>query len=157
MTAHWPIPAGLHTTSTRLPVESMLPPFGGAVLGTRHAFKAPAALRLNHWALSGDWTMEEQAATLNEAGGQIAYRFHARDLHLVMGPSVPGTSVRFRVFLDGQPPDAAHGIDVDGQGHGTVAEQRLHQLIRHPGPVTDRTFEITFLDPHVQAYAFTFG
>jgi thiol-disulfide isomerase/thioredoxin len=130
---------------------------GGAVLGTRHAFKAPEALRLNHWALSGDWTMEEQAATLNEAGGQIAYRFHARDLHLVMGPSVPGTSVRFRVLLDGQPPDAAHGIDVDGQGHGRVAEQRLHQLIRHPGPVTDRTFEITFFDPHVQAYAFTFG
>jgi len=130
---------------------------GGAVLGKRHAYTVPAELRLNHWALSGDWTLEDQAATLNEANGQIAYRFHARDLHLVMGPAVRGASVRFRVLIDGQPPGAAHGVDVDDQGHGTVAEQRLHQLIRHPGPITDRTFEITFLDPEVQAYAFTFG
>ena len=101
--------------------------------------------------------MDEQAATLNEAGGQIAYRFHARELHLVMGPAVLGTSVRFRVLLEGHPPGAAHGTDVDDQGHGTVSDQRLHQLIRHPGPVTDRTYEITFLDPGVQAYAFTFG
>ena len=101
--------------------------------------------------------MEEQAATANEADGQIAYRFHARDLNLVMGPAAPGTSVRFRVLLDGQPPGAAHGADVDEQGNGTVAEQRLHQLIRQPGPVTDRTIEITFPDPGVQAYAFTFG
>jgi hypothetical protein len=101
--------------------------------------------------------MEEQAATLNEAGGQIAYRFHARDLHLVMGPAAPGTAVRFRVLLDGQPPGAAHGADIDSQGNGTVAEQRLHQLIRQPGTVTDRIFEITFLDPGVQAYSFTFG
>ncbi len=130
---------------------------GGAVPGQRHAYTAPAQLRLNHWALSGDWTMAEQAATASEAGGQIAYRFHARDLHLVMGPAVEGTPVRFRLLIDGQPPGAAHGADVDGQGHGTVAEQRLHQLIRQPGPVTDRTFEITFPDPGVQAYAFTFG
>jgi thiol-disulfide isomerase/thioredoxin len=120
---------------------------GGAVLGERHAYKAPAELRLNHWALSRDWTMEERAITLNEASGQIAYRFHARDLHLVMGPAALATSVRFRVLIDGQPPGAAHGTDVDDQGHGTVAEQRLHQLIRQPGPVTGRTFEITFLDP----------
>jgi len=130
---------------------------GGAVPGKRHAYEAPAELRLNHWALAGDWTMEDQAATLNQAGGQIAYRFHARDLHLVMGPAVEGTPVRFRVLIEGQPPGAAHGVDVDDQGHGTVAEQRLHQLIRQPGPITDRTFEITFLDPGVQAYAFTFG
>ena len=117
----------------------------------------PAELRLNYWALSGDWTMEEQAATANEAGGQIAYRFHARDLNLVMGPATPGTSVRFQVRIDGQPPGAAHGLDVDDQGHGTVTEQRLHQLIRQPEPVTERTFEITFLDPGVQAYSFTFG
>jgi hypothetical protein len=130
---------------------------GGAVPGKRHVYTAPAELRLNHWALSGDWTMEEQAAALNEAGGQIVCRFHARDLHLVMGPAVPGTSVRFRMLIDGQPPGAAHGIDVDDQGKGTVAEQRLHQLIRQPGPVADRTFEITFLDPGVEAYAFTFG
>ena len=130
---------------------------GGAVLGKRHAYKAPAELRLNHWALSGDWTTEEQAITLNEASGQIAYRFHARDLHLVMGPAALGTSARFRVLIDGQPPGAAHGTDTDDQGHGTAAEQRLHQLIRQPGLVTGRTFEITFLDPDVQAYAFTFG
>src|ERR1700678_1027624 len=125
--------------------------------GRRHAYTAPAELRLNHWALSGDWTMEEQAATANEADGQLAYRFHARDLNLVMGPATPGTSVRFRVLLDGQPPGAAHGADIDRPGDGTVADQRLHQLIRQPGTVTDRTFEITFLDPRVQAYSFTFG
>ncbi len=130
---------------------------GGAVPGKRHAYEIPPQLRLNHWALSGDWTMEEQAATLNEAGGQIAYRFHARDLHLVMGPAAPGTSVRFRVHIDGQPPGAAHGADADDEGIGTVAGQRLHQLIRQPGSVTDRTFEITFLDPGAQVYAFTFG
>ncbi len=130
---------------------------GGAVLGKRQVYTAPAQLRPNHWALSGEWTVEEQAATLNEANGQISYRFHARDLHLVMGPGVRGTSIRFRMLLDGQPPGAAHGVDVDDQGNGTVAEQRLYQLLRQTGPITDRTFEITFLDPEVQAYAFTFG
>jgi thiol-disulfide isomerase/thioredoxin len=129
----------------------------GAALGKRHTYTAPAELRLNHWALSGDWTMGEQATTLNTANGQITYRFHARDLHLVMGPAVLGTSVRFRVLIDGQPPGAARGVDVDDHGNGTVTEQRLHQLVRQPGPVTDRTFEITFLDPEVEAYAFTFG
>jgi hypothetical protein len=130
---------------------------GGAVPGKRHAYEIPAQLRLNHWALSGDWTMEEQTVTLNEAGGQVAYRFHARDLHLVMGPEAPGAPVRFRVRIDGQPPAAAHGADIDEGGNGTLAEQRLHQLIRQPGPVTDRTFEITFPDPGAQVYAFTFG
>jgi thiol-disulfide isomerase/thioredoxin len=130
---------------------------GGAVPGDRHAYQVPAELRLNQWALSGDWTMDDEAATLNEAGGQIAYRFHARDLHLVMGPAGPEEPVRFRVLVDGQPPGAAHGADVDDDGHGTVAGQRLHQLIRQPGQVTDRTFEITFSGPGVQAYAFTFG
>jgi thiol-disulfide isomerase/thioredoxin len=130
---------------------------GGAVPGKRHAYTAPAELRLNHWALSGDWTLEEQAATLNEAGGRIAYRFHARDLHLVMGPAAAGAPVRFRVLIDGRPPGAAHGVDVDGPGTGTVAEPRLYQLIRQGGPISDRTFEITFLDPGAQAYAFTFG
>jgi thiol-disulfide isomerase/thioredoxin len=130
---------------------------GGAVPGRRHVYTAPAELRLNHWALFGDWTMEDQAATLNTANGQITYRFHARDLHLVMGPATQGTSVRFRVFIDGQPPGAAHGVDVDEQGNATATEQRLHQLIRQPGPITDRTVEITYLDPGVQAFAFTFG
>jgi thiol-disulfide isomerase/thioredoxin len=130
---------------------------GGAVLSKRHAYTAPAELRLNHWALSGDWTMEEQAITLNTPNGHIAYRFHARDLHLVMGPAARGTPVRFRVLIDGEPPGAAHGTDVDDQGNGTVTQPRLYQLIRQRAPVTERTFEITFLDPGVQAYAFTFG
>ncbi|HSS10865.1 MAG TPA: hypothetical protein VLL25_13330, partial [Acidimicrobiales bacterium] len=130
---------------------------GGAVAGRRHVYTAPAHLRLNEWALSGDWTVEEETTTLNTANGQIAYRFHARDLHLVMGPAAPGTSVRFRVLIDGHPPGTAHGSDVDDQGNGTVTEPRLYQLIRQHGPVTENTFEITFLDPGAQAYAFTFG
>jgi hypothetical protein len=130
---------------------------GGAAPGKRHVYTAPDELRLNHWALSGDWTMGEQAVRLNAAGGQIAYRFHARDLHLITAPAVRGTSVRFRVLLDGRSPDASHGLDVDDQGHGEVTEQRLYQLIRQPGSITDRTVVITFLDPAVEAYAFTFG
>jgi thiol-disulfide isomerase/thioredoxin len=130
---------------------------GGAVPGRRHVYAAPAHLRLNEWALTGDWTAEEETTTLNTANGQIAYRFHARDLHLVMGPAARGTSVRFRVLIDGHPPGTAHGIDVDDQGNGTVTEPRLYQLIRQHGPVTENTFEITFLDPGVQASAFTFG
>ena len=94
---------------------------------------------------------------LNKANGRIAYRFHARDLHLVMGPAVRGTSVRFRVLIDGQPPGAAHGVDVDDQGNGTVTESRLYQLIRQPKPIVDRQFEIEFLDPGVAAFDFTFG
>jgi thiol-disulfide isomerase/thioredoxin len=130
---------------------------GGPVPGQPHAYTVPARLGLNHWALSGDWTIGDEATTLNAPNGQIACRFHARDLHLVMGPAAPGTSRRFRVGIDGQPPVAAHGTDVDEQGNGTVAGQRLYQLIRQQGPITDRTFEITFPDPGVQAYAFTFG
>ena len=130
---------------------------GGVLPGQPHAYSAPAQLRLNHWALSGDWTMGEQATRLNAAGGQVAYRFHARDLNLVMGPAAAGTSVRFRTLLDGQPPGPADGTDVDDQGHGTVAEQRLYQLIRQPGRITERTFEITFLDPGVETFSFTFG
>ena len=130
---------------------------GGAVLDEPRVYEAPARLRLNHWALSGDWTIEQQATVLNEANGRIAYHFHARDLHLVMGPAARGTSVRFRVFIDGQPPGAAHGIDVDDQGNGTVSEQRLYQLIRQPKPIADRLLEIEFLDSGVEALAFTFG
>jgi hypothetical protein len=98
-----------------------------------------------------------QAIVLNQAEGQIACRFHARDLNLVMGPAAPGSPVRFRVLLDGQPPSVAHGTDVDGDGNGTLAQQRVYQLIRQPGPITERTFEITFLNPGAQAYCFTFG
>jgi thiol-disulfide isomerase/thioredoxin len=130
---------------------------GGSVPGQGHVYTAPAELRLNDWALSGDWTMEEQATTLNGASGQIACRFHARDLNLVMGRAGAPAAAPFRVLLDGQPPSTAHGIDVDGQGHGTVTEPRLYQLIRQPGPVTERTFEITFPDPGAQAFSFTFG
>jgi len=129
----------------------------GAVLDTPHAYVAPARLRLNHWGLAGDWTVGRQSIVLNQAEGRIVYRFHARDLHLVVGPAGPGTPARFRVLLDGQPPGAAHGTDVDDQGNGTVTQPRLHQLIRQPGPISDRTLEVTFLDPGVQAYAFTFG
>jgi len=130
---------------------------GGAVLGKRHVYAAPAQLRLNHWALSGDWTMERQATVLNQANGRIAYRFHARDLHLVMGPAARGTSVRFRVLINGQPPGAAHGIDVDDQGNGTAIEQRLYQLIRQTKPIAERQVDIEFLDSGVEVFAFTFG
>jgi thiol-disulfide isomerase/thioredoxin len=129
----------------------------GAVLDTPHAYAAPARLRLNHWALAGAWTVGRQAVVLDQADGRIAYRFQARDLHLVIAPALTGTPVRFRVRVDGQPPGAAHGTDVDDQGNGTATEPRLYQLVRQPGPVTERTFEVTFLDPGVQAYAFTFG
>jgi thiol-disulfide isomerase/thioredoxin len=130
---------------------------GGSVLDKPHAYMLPARFRLNEWALSGDWTVTNQAAVLNKPNGGIAYRFHARDVHLVMGPAAPGTSVRFRVLIDGQPPGAAHGIDVDEQGNGTVTEQRLYQLIRQQKPIADRQFEIEFLAPGVEAFAFTFG
>jgi thiol-disulfide isomerase/thioredoxin len=130
---------------------------GNAVRDQRHVYSAPARLALNQWALVGDWTMGQEATALNAANGQIAFRFHARDLHLVMGSRTQGAAIRFRVLLDGQPPEAAHGLDVDGQGHGRVAEPRLYQLIRQPGPIRDRTFEIEFLDPGVETFSFTFG
>jgi thiol-disulfide isomerase/thioredoxin len=130
---------------------------GGAMLDEPRPYVFPARLRLNDWALSGDWTVKNQEVVLNKPNGVIAYRFHARDLHLVMGPATPGTSVRFRVLIDGQPPGAAHGIDVDEQGYGTVTQQRLYQLIRQPKPIVDRQFEIEFLDSGVEAFAFTFG
>jgi thiol-disulfide isomerase/thioredoxin len=130
---------------------------GGAVLGKRRVYSAPARLIRNAWALSGDWTVLRQATLLNAANGRIVYCFHARDLHLVMGPAARGTSVRFRVLVDGQPPGAAHGIDIDPQGNGTLTEQRLYQLIRQPKPIAERQFEIAFLDSDVEAFAFTFG
>ena len=130
---------------------------GGAVSDRPRVYALPARLRLNDWALSGNWTVKKGAAALNEPNGTIAYRFHARDLHLVMGPVTPGTSVRFRVRIDGMPPGAAHGIDVDEQGNGTVTEPRLYQLIRQPQPITDRQFEIEFLGSGVESFVFTFG
>jgi thiol-disulfide isomerase/thioredoxin len=130
---------------------------GGTPSGGRRVYAAPAALRLNQWALMGDWTVEKGAVALNKVPGRIAYRFHARDLHLVMGPAARGESVRFRVLIDGKPPGSAHGVDVVADGDGPAGEQRLYQLIRQPGPIADREFEIQFLDPGVEAFAFTFG
>jgi thiol-disulfide isomerase/thioredoxin len=125
--------------------------------GKPRLYTVPAQLMLNHWALSGDWTVDKQAVRLNQANGRIAYRFHARDLHVVMGPAAHDTPVRFRLLIDGQPPGAAHGADVDDQGGGSVAAQRLYQLIRQQPPITDRLFEIEFLEPGVEAFSFTFG
>ena len=130
---------------------------GGAAVNRRHVYAVPPRLRLNQWALSGEWTVKADAAVLNAAGGRIAFRFHARDLHLIMGPSERRGTVPFRVLIDGQPPGASHGTDVDDPGNGTVTEQRLYQLIRQPGPIADRQFEIEFLDSGVEAFAFTFG
>ncbi len=135
--------------------ENFISP-GGLVEDTRHVYAA-AAPRLNEWALSGDWTVGKEDATLNEPGGSIVYRFHARDLHLVLGPGLDGKPVRFRVTVDGAAPGDSHGADVDAQGQGIVTGQRLYQLIRQSGKIADHTFEIHFLDPGVQAYAFTFG
>jgi hypothetical protein len=129
----------------------------GTIWDKRHVYVAPAHLRLNHWALSGDWTIARQSIVLNKANGRIAYRFHARDLHLVMGPAARGTTVHFRVSIDGRPPGDDHGVDVDDQGIGTVTEQRLYQLIRQTPPVAERQFEIEFLDPGAEAFSFTFG
>jgi hypothetical protein len=121
------------------------------------AYTAPARLALNQWALGGEWRLEKTAAILATAGGRIVYRFHARDLHLVMGPPRPGSSVRFRTTIDGLRPGPSHGADTDVDGNGVVAEQRLYQLIRQSGPITDRRFEIEFFEPGVEAFSFTFG
>ena len=118
---------------------------------------ADARLRLNEWALKGKWTVGKQPAVLEEANGRIVYRFHARDLNLVMTPGAGGKPVRFRVLLDGRAPGPSHGIDVDEQGNGAVGEPRMYQLIRQPGPIADRQFEIEFLDPGVEVFVFTFG
>ncbi len=154
--ADWASLRSPETYVRRRRIERFASP-GGAVLQKRHAYAAPARLALNEWALAGTWTVGNDAAVLNEASGRIVYRFHARDLHLIMGPAARGTSARFRVLIDGRPPGAAHGTDVDEQGYGTVTEQRLYQLIRQPAPIADRQFEIEFLDPGVEAFAFTFG
>ena len=130
---------------------------GGAALDEPRTYVVPDRLKLNEWALSGDWTVESRASVLDRGEGRIAFRFHARDVHLIMGPRARDTSVLFRVLLDGEPPGAAHGLDIDEQGQGTLSQQRLYQLIREPGSITDRTFEITFLAPGVEAYSFTFG
>jgi len=135
--------------------ENFISP-GGAVQDARHVYAA-ATPRRNEWALAGDWTIGKEDAVLNEKGGSIVYRFHARDLHLVLGPDADGKPVRFRVTVDGAAPGDSHGTDTDAGGRGVVTGQRLYQLIRQGGTISDHTFEIEFLDPGVQAYAFTFG
>jgi len=130
---------------------------GGGVVDEQRAYTAPMKLRLNEWALSGEWTVGRDAVLLGNANGRIVLRFHARDLHLVMGPVVRGRVVRFRLLIDGHPPGAAHGGDVDGQGDGEAVEQRMYQLVRQQPPIGDRQVEIEFLDPGIKAFVFTFG
>jgi cytochrome c biogenesis protein CcdA/thiol-disulfide isomerase/thioredoxin len=128
-------------------------------LGAQRAehFVKSGPLALNNWTLDGQWNVGGQQVTLDQAGGRIVYRFHARDLHLVLAPGADGKPVRFKVTIDGKAPGDAHGTDVAPDGSGVVTEQRLYQLVRQPGAVQDRTFSIEFLDPNVAAYAFTFG
>ena len=128
----------------------------GQVVNAPMVYSIPAQLNPNQWALAGNWTVRPQLAASNATGGRIAYRFHARDLHLVMGPA-QGKPVRFRVRIDGKSPGASHGTDIDADGNGTLTGQRLYQLVRQPQPIVDRTFEIEFLDPGAEAFAFTFG
>lgn len=129
---------------------------GGAVRDASHDY-ARALLNLNDWALNGNWTITPEHAVSNAPNGSITYKFHARDLHLVLGPQPDGKPVRFKVTIDGKTPGESRGADTDANGEGTVTEQRLYQLVRQTGQIADRTFEIQFLDPGVQAYAFTFG
>jgi cytochrome c biogenesis protein CcdA/thiol-disulfide isomerase/thioredoxin len=129
---------------------------GGVVQDASHVYAAGEP-HLNDWSLVGNWTIGGERALLNDQDGSIIYRFHARDLHLVLGPAADGRPVRFRITMDGAAPGASHGVDVDSEGQGVVTAQRLYQLVRDPGAIVDHTFEIRFLDPGVQAYAFTFG
>jgi thiol-disulfide isomerase/thioredoxin len=130
---------------------------GGLTPNEARAYEIPDGLRRNHWALSGDWTATTEAVVLNEPNGRIARRFEARDVHLVMGPPARGSSLPFRVFIDGEPPGAAAGSDVDADGSGDLDQQRMYQLIRQHGPITDRLFEIEFLEAGPRGFAFTFG
>lgn len=130
---------------------------GGAVPDRGHLYEMPAQLGHDHWALAGDWTITKQPALQTKAGGRVAYRFHARDLNVVMGAATRGPSVRFRITIDGKPPGFAHGVDVDEQGNGAVTDHRLYQLIRQSRPISDRRFEIEFLDSGAEVFSFTFG
>jgi len=130
----------------------------GATADNKHAYVAPSTLSVNMWALSGNWTIAREFAMANEAGGAVRFAFHARDVHLVMGPSATQAKpLRFRVRLDGRAPGADHGTDVDENGEGTVVQPRMYHLVRQKGAVGDRRIEVEFLDPGAQAYVFTFG
>jgi hypothetical protein len=130
---------------------------GGIAKDRSNSYQRPPSLRLDQWALAGEWTVEGERAVLDRPNGLIAYRFHARDVHLVLGPSADGKPVRFRVRVDGKPPLSDHGFDVDAQGNGTIDAQRLYQLLRQNTGTKERLFEIEFLDAGAQAYVFTFG
>jgi thiol-disulfide isomerase/thioredoxin len=130
---------------------------GDAVQDRPRVYKAPSRLRLNEWALVGDWSIGAEPVALKGASGRIVYRFHARDLNLIMRATGRGAPVRFRVRIDGEPPGAAHGIDVDEHGNGKVSEPRMYQLIRQPEPIVERLFEIEFVGPGVEVFDFTFG
>lgn len=130
---------------------------GGVEEDAPKIYHTASVLSLNHWSMAGVWTIGGEFATLNNKSGRIAYRFHARDLHLVLGVSSRDHPIRFRVSINGAPPGADHGVDVDAAGWGTVREDRMYQLVRQTGPVTDRTFEVEFIDAGVRAYVFTFG
>jgi thiol-disulfide isomerase/thioredoxin len=128
----------------------------GAAFDERRAYELPERLRLNHWALAGEWTIGRENVVLDQAGGSIAYRFHARDAHLVLSPGAR-EPIPFRMLLDGEAPGPSHGVDVDEDGNGLLREGRLCQLVREHDAVRERTMEITFLEPGAEAYAFTFG
>jgi len=136
--------------------DSFLSP-GGLKQDVAHVYAPPKHLELNQWGLAGTWTDHAHVADLDSPRGRIIYRFHARDVHLVLGAASPGKPVRFRVLIDGKAPGPSHGADTDEEGEGRVTDHRLYQLIRQKDPVEDRTFEIEFLDPGAQAYSFTFG
>ena len=136
--------------------DSFLSP-GGLKQDTAHVYSLPKHLELNQWGFGGNWTDHAQDAILDSMRGRIAYRFHARDLHLVLGPAANGRPVRFRVTLDGKAPGPNHGVDTNEAGEGKITDHRLYQLIRQKGTIDDRTFEIEFVDPGAQAFAFTFG
>jgi thiol-disulfide isomerase/thioredoxin len=129
---------------------------GGAAIGIPRTYEFPRSLRLNHWALDGEWTIGRERAALNRAGGGIAFRFQSRDAHLVLAPAA-GEPIPFRVLLDAEAPGRAHGVDVDEDGYGTLRDGRLYQLVRQSGTVAERTLEITFFQPDAEAYVFTFG
>jgi thiol-disulfide isomerase/thioredoxin len=122
-----------------------------------HDYTPPSRLGLNQWAPSGAWSISRRAATSTAPKARLAYRFQARDVNLVMGPASRGTAIPFRVRIDGRPATGAHGTDVDAEGNGTVADQRLYQLVRQPAPIAERVVEIEFLEPGAELFCFTFG
>ncbi|MGH9290231.1 MAG: hypothetical protein ACRD0V_18380 [Acidimicrobiales bacterium] len=128
----------------------------GAAYDERRAYELPERLRFNHWALVGEWTIGGENVVLDQAGGSIAYRFHARDAHLVLSPGAR-EPIPFRVLLDGEAPGRSHGVDVDEDGNGVLRDGRLYQLVRQHDAVGERTLEITFLESGAEAYVFTFG